>query len=267
MDYRRASTTELIDALCEQERLPDLKLIQALLERGNDVVPELIEVVECDTDWPQVHAALLLCELQAESALPALRRAISMPERHGLADWLADDALEKFGSAALDMLEAVAADKTVEWYPRAVACRVMRTIALRHPETHDRVMVFLRGLLPDPDLDWRAYESYEALKEAVDDPQVWTSVVGQLCDLRDPEAYALIGQLFQAGLVNEMVFDPASYQEAYQQDGLPWGFKEKPQSLLDCYERSRPPDRRGTQGTRRIPRRSKRRKRKKRRRG
>ena len=38
------------------------------------------------------------------------------------------DALEKFGPAALDMLEAIAADKTVEWYPRAVVCRVMMTM-------------------------------------------------------------------------------------------------------------------------------------------
>jgi hypothetical protein len=38
----------------------------------------------------------------------------------------------------------------------------------------------------------------------LDDPQVWTSVVGRLCDLRDPEAYDLFGQLFEAGMVNEL---------------------------------------------------------------
>jgi hypothetical protein len=211
MDYKKASTTELVGALCEQERHPDLKLIRALLERGDEVIPDLVEVVECDTDWPQIHAALLLCELEAESSLPALRRAISMPERHDLADWLTNDALEKFGPAALDMLEAVAADKTVEWYPRAVACRVMMTVALRHPETYDRVTAFLRSLFPAPDLDWQSYESYEAIKESVDDPQVWTTAVARLCDLRDPKAYDLIGQLFQAGLIDEMAIDPAGH--------------------------------------------------------
>ena len=111
MDYERASTIELIDALYKQERHPDLELIRALLEQGDEVVPDLIEVVENNADWPQIHAALLLCELQAESALPALRRAMSAPERHSMADWLTDDALEKFGPVTLDMLEAVAADK------------------------------------------------------------------------------------------------------------------------------------------------------------
>jgi hypothetical protein len=239
MDYEQASSTELIDALCDQERHPDLELVRALLERGEEVVPDLIDVVECDTGWPQIHAALLLCELQAESALPAMRQAISAPEGHDLADWLADDALEKFGPAALGTLEAVAADKIIEWYPRAVACRVMATIACRHPETYDRVTAFLRGLLPDPGLDWRAYESYDALKEAVDDPQVWTSVVVDLCDLRDPAARDLIGQLFEVGLVDEMAIDPASYQEAYRRSGPSVDRKKKPVALMDRYRRSR----------------------------
>jgi len=241
MSYKKASSTELVDALCEQERHPDLKLIQALLKRGDEVVPDLIEIVESDTGWPRTHAALLLCELRAETALPVLQRAISAPGGHDLADWLADDALEKFGPAALDVLEAVAADRTVEWYPRSVACRVMMTVALRHRETYDRVTAFLRGLLPDPNLDWQAYESYEALKEAVDDPQVWTSVVGRLCDLRDPEAYDLIERLFEAGLVDEMVIDPVSYEQAYsKRRGSPAGFRKKPGSLINRYKRSRP---------------------------
>ncbi|PKO20711.1 MAG: hypothetical protein CVU38_18670 [Chloroflexi bacterium HGW-Chloroflexi-1] len=240
MDYARASATELIASLREQERHPDLKLIQALLQRGNAVVTDLIEVVEDDTSWPQIHAALLLCELRAESALPAIQQAISDPEGHDLADWLVDDALEKFGPAALDMLEAVAADRAVEWYQRAVACQVMMTVAYRYAETYARVTASLRSLLPDPTLDWRAYESYEALKEAVDDPQVWTSVVARLCDLRDLEAYDLIGQLFEAGLVDEMMIDPPAYQQAYQRSGQPVGFEDQPTPLVYRYKRNRP---------------------------
>lgn len=239
MNYKKVSLAELVEALGEQERHPDLKLIQALLRRG-EVVPDLIEIVESETGWPRIHAALLLCELRAETALPVLQRAMSAPDGHDLADWLADDALEKFGPAALDMLEAIAADRTVEWYPRAVACRVMTAIALRHRETYERVTAFLRGLLPDPNLDWQAYESYEALKEAVDDPQVWTSVVERLCDLRDPEAYDLIERLFEARLIDEMVIDPVSYKQAYQRKGYPASFRKEPMSLLDRYKRSRP---------------------------
>ena len=256
MNHEKASATELVDALRKQERHPDLKLVQALLERGGEIVPTLIEVVERDTGWPLVHAALLLCELQAKEALPALQQAISKPEGHDLADWLADDALEKFGPTALDTLEAIAADRAVAWYPRAVACRVMRTIALRHRETYDRVTASLRRLLPAPNLDWQSYESYEALREAVDDPKIWTSVVGRLCDLRDPGAYDLIGQLFQAGLVDEMTIDSAGYRQAYRRKGPPTGFSRQPQSLVNRYERSQPPGRsRGRKRERRRKRR------------
>ena len=263
MNNEKASSMELIDALREQERHPDLKLIQELLKRGDEIVPGLIEIVKSDRGWPLIHAALLLCELRAESALPALQRAMSAPWGHDLADWLCDDALEKFGPVALDMLETVAADRTVEWYPRAVACRVMRNIAFRHRGTYDRVTAFLRGLLPDPRLDWQAYESYEALKKAVDDPQVWTSVVGRLCELRDPEAYDLIGQLFKAGLVDEMVMGPESYRQVYQKSGLPSDFSKRPLTLVERYERNRPREIQ-TQGTRthKIRKRRKRRKRK-----
>jgi len=264
MNYERAFAKELIDALYKQERHPDLELIQVLLARGSEVVPNLIEVVENDTDWPQIHAALLLCELQAESALPALRQAMSAPEHQDVADWLADDALEKFGPAALHILETVAADKAVEWYPRAVACRVMMTIALRHPETYDRVTAFLRSLLPTPDLDWQSYESYEAIKETVDDPQVWTSAVARLCTLRDPQAYDLIGQLFQAGLIDELTIDPETYQEIYQRSGPPTSFRKEPISLMDRYEHNQP--RKPSKSTTRTPITSQRRKRRKRKR-
>jgi hypothetical protein len=244
MNYKRASTTELIEALGEQERHPDLKLVQALLKRGAEVIPDLSDMVETKTGWAQIHAALLLCELRAESALPALQQAISALEGHDLADWLVDDALEKFGPPALDVLETVAADKTVEWYQRAVACRVMMIIAYRHPETYERVTAFLRGLLPDPNLDWQAYGSYEAIREAVDEPRIWTSVVGRLCDLRDPKSYDLIGQLFQAGLVDEMVMDAAFYRQAYQESSSPVSVSEKPVDLLTRYRRNRPQSRR-----------------------
>ncbi|MCP4543891.1 MAG: hypothetical protein GY832_42800 [Chloroflexi bacterium] len=239
MECEGASAIELIDALYKQERHPDLELVQALLGRGDEVVPDLIEVVENNADWPQIHAALLLCELQAEAALPALRRAMSAPKRHGMADWLTDDALEKFGPVALDMLEAIASDKAVEWHPRAMACRVMMTIVLCHPETYDRVTAFLRSLLPAPDLDWQSYEGYEAIKEAVDDPQIWTTAVARLCNLRDPKAYDLIGQLFQAGLIDEMAVDQGTYQKMYQSDP-PASYRKEPISLVEQYERNQP---------------------------
>lgn len=239
-EKENTSTEELLEALDKQERHPDLNLMRALLKRGDEIVPALIDIVETEVGWPQTHAILLLCELRAEMALPALQDVLSGPEGEVQADWLLDDAMIKFGPAALDTLEAVAADKKVDWYPRASACRMMVPIAYRYPETYERVTAFLRSLLPPPDLDWQSYEDYEAIKQTVDDPQVWTSATARLCDLRDPKAYPLIGQLFQGGLIDEMYIDPASYENAYRQSDPPAWATQEPIDLLTRYERSRP---------------------------
>jgi hypothetical protein len=239
-DKENASTEELLDALHKQERHPDLNLIRALLERGDEIVPALIDIVETEVGWPQTHAMLLLCELRAETALPALQDVLCGPEGQVQADWLVDDAMINFGPVALDTLEAVAANKSLDWYPRVSACRMMVFIAYHYPETYERVTAFLRSLLPPPDLDWQSYEGYEAIKKAVDDPQVWTSVTARLCDLRDPKAYALIGQLFQGGLIDEMYIDPASYEKAYRQPDPPAWATQEPVDLLTRYEQKQP---------------------------
>jgi hypothetical protein len=44
-DETGVSTEELLEALYKQERHPDLNLIQALLEWGDEIVPALIEIV------------------------------------------------------------------------------------------------------------------------------------------------------------------------------------------------------------------------------
>jgi hypothetical protein len=58
--------------------------------------------------------------------------------------------------------------------------------------------------------------------------------------LRDPEAYDLLGQLFETGLVDEMVMGPADYRKAYRRSSLPSDFYEKPVTLVARYERNQP---------------------------
>jgi len=48
MNYQRASTADLMGALCEQGSHPDLGLIEALLKCGEEIIPELIRLVEAE---------------------------------------------------------------------------------------------------------------------------------------------------------------------------------------------------------------------------
>jgi len=95
---------ELLELLEEQERHPDLEAIKAVLDQGQAIVPALIAILEDDdyygqdpprNAWTPVHAANILCELRAVEALPALRRAMTRPDEHGMAEWVSD-GLVKF---------------------------------------------------------------------------------------------------------------------------------------------------------------------------
>jgi len=215
---------ELVELLEEQERYPDLEVIKAVLDQGQAMVPALIAILENDdyyggadavrNIWTPVHAANILCELRAIEALPALRRAMTRPDEDGMAEWISG-GLVKFGPAALDTAEAILRDKTVQWYPRAMAAETVKAIAQHHPETYERVTATMRALLPDPAIDFSAYESYEQVKAEWDDPHIWESLVSDLCDLQDPEAYDLIASMFDRGLISPIWMGREDFEEAY----------------------------------------------------
>ena len=215
---------ELLELLEEQERHPDLEVIKAVLDQGQAIVPALIAILEDDdyyggreavrNIWTPVHAANILCELRAVEALPALRRAMTRPNEDGMADWVSD-GLVRFGPAALDTAEAILQDKGVEWYPRAMAAETLKAIAQHHPETYERVTATMRAMLPDPAIDLSGYESHEQVKADLDDSQIWESLVNDLCDLQDPQAYDLIASMFDRGLIWGSWIGRENFEEAY----------------------------------------------------
>lgn len=214
---------ELLDLLEEQERHPDLEVIKAVLDQGQAMVPALIAILEDDdyygpnpsrNPWTPVHAANILCELGAVEALPVLRQAMIRPGEDGMAEWISE-GLVKFGPAALDTAEAILRDKTVQWYPRAMAAETLKAIAQHYPETYERVTATMRALLPDSEMDFSGYESYEQVKAELDDPQIWESLVSDLCDLQDPQAYDLIASMFDRGLISPIWMGRDNFEEAY----------------------------------------------------
>jgi len=59
-------------------------------------------------------------------------------------------------------------------------------------------------------------------------------------NLRNPQAFDLIDQLFAASLIGEMSIDPTGYRQAYERSSPPMGFSKKPLALTARYKRSRP---------------------------
>ena len=223
-ENRSVALDKLIDQLYESDRYIDLDLMAAIMAQGEAVVDRLIQVVESDDDWPQVHALLMLIEMRAEKALPAISQTLL--EDPGLNEWVDTNGLDKYGPVAIDTLEMMVNEKAADWYPRGLAASALARIAARYPETYGRITAILRSLLPNPAHTWD-----EA--SAVENPEIWPSAVSNLADLRDPQAYELIGQLFDGDWIDLWVIDREDYERLYQSHRSPlWGDAGAPRSTF-----------------------------------
>lgn len=218
---------ELIDQLYESDRYIDLDLMSTIMAQGEAIVDRLIEVVENDDDWPGVHALLMLIEMQAEKALPAISNALLAD--HDLNEWVDTDGLDKYGPVAIDTLETMVNDKTAGWYPRALSASALVRVAARYPEAYDRITAILRGLLPDPSGDFEEAST-------VEDPDIWSSAASGLAQLRDPQSYELIGCLLDGGWIDEWVISRDYYEKLYQSTDPLYGEQPEPRGLLASQE-------------------------------
>jgi hypothetical protein len=218
---------ELIGQLYESDRYINLDLMSTIMAQGEAIVDRLIEVVENDDDWPGVHALLMLIEMQAEKALPSISKALL--EDPDLNEWVDNEGLDKYGPVAIDTLETMVNDKTADWYPRALSASALVRIAARYPETYDRITAILRGLLPDPSGDFEEAST-------VEDPEVWSSAVSDLAQLRDPQSYELIGRLLDGDWIDERVISRDYYEELYQSTDPLYGEQPEPRGLLASQE-------------------------------
>jgi hypothetical protein len=232
---------ELLVQLHESDRYIDLDLMAAIMAQGAAIEDRLIEVVAHDDDWASVHAMMMLIEMRSEKALPAISQALL--EDPDLNEWVDNEGLDKYGPVAIDTLEMMVREEAADWYPRAIAASALVRIAARYPETYERITAILRDLLPAPDTD--ADEAFEG-----DDPGLafWPSVVSDLSQLRDPAAYALIGQLFDADLVDPLFMDRADYERLYQSTDPLYGEKPEPGDLLSDYQAAQEAWRRSEEG-------------------
>jgi hypothetical protein len=223
-DDKEIRIDELIYQLNVSDRYIDLDLLQEILAQGEAAVDRLIEVLEHDDDWAQVHALLLLIEMRAEKALPLISHTLL--EYPDLNEWVDTSGLDKFGPVAIDTLEGMFQAEDADWFPRAIAANALVRIAGRFPETYERVTAILRSALPDPDVE--PDEDF--------DPTIWYSTVSDLCQLRDPQAYEWIGRLFDADLIDPIFIDRANYEEQYASTDPLFGEKPEPTDLISQYQ-------------------------------
>ncbi len=209
-DYGALSADQLLAALEQAGRSPDLALIHTCLERQEELTPELLEMLAEDVDYSwhpddprwyrDVHAGLLLIAFREPAALPIFAELFRDEERENLLEWFGTE-LPAYGPAAIPMLMDLANDDTAyDHYPRAAAIEMLTGIALHHPSEQERIAETFRDLLPplkdDGTLD---------LPPDVDFDEVWTWAASGLADLRDTVSQPQIIALYEQGLIDEFV--------------------------------------------------------------
>lgn len=224
MDYAAATAGELLHALEHAGRHPDPDLIQACLDRREEVTPGLLmlfrKALETDEHlawadddprhYREIHAGLLLIHFREPAALDGFRAYLSEPEFENFLEWF-EPELPLYGPVAVPTMQALLESSYAWVWGRSAAAEVLGTIARDHPEVHPAVLEILRGQLPEVDEQGQLVLPDE--KELSERAHLWTTVVYGLARLRDEASAPVVLKLFEKGLIDTMLFgDADDYQ-------------------------------------------------------
>jgi uncharacterized protein YecA (UPF0149 family) len=221
-DYVSLSANELLAALGQAGRAPDLDLIRACLERSEELTPALLQALEngSDLDWDdddprwflEIHAGLLLCACREPAALPVFGRVFRDPERDNMPEWFTFDLPAAYGPAAIPMILALMNDDDAYAYARSTAMAMLVVVAQGHPGERERIVAAFRSLLP-------ALAEDGTLPSGTPDWEHWTWIALSLADLKDEESQPQILALYRAGLIDETVMgDEQQYLDYFSQE-------------------------------------------------
>ena len=237
MNYQSISANELLNALEQAGRTPDLELIRACLERREELMPGLLEMLaqEEDEDWEDgdprwyrsIHAALLLCAFREPAALPIFGQVFRDETRDNMLEWLDIGLPAAYGPAAIPMLLDLMNDKDAYEYPRTSVVGMLALIAQNHPQERERIVDAIRAILPP-------LMENGALSPDAEYSELWTWAVNGLMDLEDTGSQSHVLTLYRAGMIDELIIgDEHAYLASFQKK-----FKRPPASfdILDTYK-------------------------------
>ena len=156
---------ELVDRLAAEE-WPEPALLQAIVDKGEEAVAPLLEVLrrvpkeEDDEEEELAYPAVgLLTQLpRADAVVPVVMDLFRRCDGSNLLGFL-PDVLVPYGPAVIDPLLEVVRDRTLSWYSGAVAGEIALHLALGDAEQFARVKAVLReelaALVAKPELDSR----------------------------------------------------------------------------------------------------------------
>ena len=237
-DYTSLPTADLIARLAAAGRAPHPDLIRALHERRAEAEPSLLTLFHesykddfADEDDPRwyrfLHAGKLLLAWRSTAALPVFANMYLDRRHQDMLEWYEEEPAH-FGPPAMPFFLYVAATDTgPEWhYGRALATSILSAIARAHPETRATIVDAYRAILPP-------LETIATLTEEDADAN-WTTILGELGDLRDEGSRERGLAMFRAGLIDDSFFDEAWFLAAL--NGKHAQFPAEPVDVVAFYE-------------------------------
>jgi hypothetical protein len=153
---------ELTDRLVRSADWPSPRLLSDILACGEEAIDPLIAIIrDPDMYWDLVQggprwtpeiAMGLLGDLHAQAAIPDLVKLLYWKDMDHRFEHVVD-TLARISPAVVEPVKAVALDRALRWYPRAMAVSVLVIQVYVDPEGTQELLGYLRDLLRHGPID------------------------------------------------------------------------------------------------------------------
>lgn len=218
--YATQSTPELLGALENAGRIPDLDLIREILTRREQVTPGLLQMLAAGTDeswedddprwYREIHAGNVLLAFREARAIPHFMQLLRDPEKEVLLEWFPQE-LDTYGAEIIGPLEDVLRDQNAYEWGRISASEILERLARKFPAERGRIIMALRDTLPAVDPDGNLI--LPPFDEEAP-PDIWSWCALALARLHDLDSRAVVKALYEADLIDDAVMgDYRDYTE------------------------------------------------------
>jgi hypothetical protein len=167
MDYRSLSDDDLLDLIATEEDRLTRAAVDEIIRRKDRLKEILAGLVSTKDnwfyggadDWTVIHATFILGAISGDEMVDPLLKALRF-SCDSDCDWVSPEMPSIFGrigTAAVEGLKTIAADRSNDWYVRTIALESLSAITITSPEAEDDIFGLTGSIFMDEkqDLDIR----------------------------------------------------------------------------------------------------------------
>lgn len=159
VNCKNMQNEELVDLLFTESDRLSREVVDEIIRRGQELLPELAEIVmdrlvwtapppDC---WAAVHATYLIGAIGGRDAVTLLMSALRWSDAYEN-EWITEDLpsiLGSLGDYSWQAVVSAALDRAAGWTARSIAMDALGAHAIRFPLREEAAMAILGGILKD----------------------------------------------------------------------------------------------------------------------